>query len=394
MVVQQNVNSLYQVVSKTKPVEAWYKRIAPCGKSENVIFPDIQTGVGKLVWKWDGDGWQKFADASDAEKPLIAREFHKRKCQIQSSLKDAFLKDDIFITPDDKDFVFYRKTNSDVYEFAIAGWGFKFLNKPNGNEMDTWKNKNLRQDVNIAFTWDDKVLPEVDFGVNNLPRKTDKDGFFHVGVCDVGDILKIVRPDQVSEELKVSLGQAEYIYNLTKYFDVDISITKDGEPVSDGVCDVYFNKKSHQLTTGTNGRAQLRLPLVCNSAAELSEPQPPVKVSYLAESLDKTPTMENQTLMFEFNLVSPKPEPKPEPKPQHVQEFITFVVLDYGGYPLPDLDFVLTTKIKGEINLKTNSEGNCTVPKEWFTPSEKLNINFNLSKEYLAAHDIHDGKKR
>ena len=423
MVVKQNVNSLFQVVSKTKPVEAWYKRIAPYGLRENVIFPDIQTGVGKLVWKWDGDDWQKFADASDNEKPLIAKEYYMRKCQIQSSLKDAFLKDDIFVTPDDTDFVYYRKKNNSVYEFAIAGWGFKFVNKPNGDEIDTWKTKIPQQVVKIAFVWDEKFLPDVDFWINNLPRKTAKDGFFHIGTCTVGDKHNVVRPDRVQELLEVLLGQADYIYDLTKYFDVEISITKDGEPVADGVCDVYFNTKIHQLTTGTDGRAQLRLPLVSNKLAQIAEQQPPVKVSYLTDSLDKIPSFENQILTFEFNLTSPKieddpepvtpepvvpepvtpepvviepvvPEPvTPEPEPAPVKEFITFEVLDYGGYPLPDLDFVLTTKIKGKINLKTDSEGSCTVPKEWFTPDEKLNIKFNLSKEYLSSHDIHDGKK-
>lgn len=52
-------------------------------------------------------------------------------------------------------------------------------------------------------------------------------------------------------------------------------------------------------------------------------------------------------------------------------EYVFIRLLDYGKFPLPDLDFVLITKKKGEVSLKTDKEGYCKVPKEWFTHKEK-----------------------
>lgn len=413
MVVKQDVNSLYQVVSKKQSFWTWYERISPIGKKENVVFPDIQSGVGKYVWRWDGDNWQKFSSAPDSEKPFIAREYDKRKNNIQTALKDSILRNDIFTVPEDGEFIYYRKNEDGMYEFAVAAWGFKYPNKPIGNEIYTWITKIPMQDVNIAFAWNGKKCSEIDFSLNNLPKKTGKDGFYRIGVLPVGERHQITCPDQKTETLEVTQGQSEYIYDLTKYFNVEISIIKDGLPVENGICEVYFNKKSNEVTTNTDGKASLHLPLLCNDAAKIANPQPPVKVSYTNDSQDKTPSTEEEILKFLFQYETPKPpEPEPEhapepepqpvntPQPQHIhepepkKEMVMFTVLDYGGHPMPNLDIVLMTKIKGEIPLSTNGEGKCSVPKEWFTPGEKLNVKFKVSDEYQASHDIHDPKKR
>ena len=59
-----------------------------------------------------------------------------------------------------------------------------------------------------------------------------------------------------------------------------------------------------------------------------------------------------------------------------------------------ELSFFLTTKKKGRQTLMTDSEGMCKVPKEWFSPKEKMVVDFIVSSDYQKAHDLHDPKNK
>ena len=69
-------------------------------------------------------------------------------------------------------------------------------------------------------------------------------------------------------------------------------------------------------------------------------------------------------------------------------------LLDYGGCPLPDLPFVLFTKKKGELKLRTDADGCCEVQQDWLTNNEKMRVKFEVTPEYRQTHDIHDGKTK
>ena len=73
---------------------------------------------------------------------------------------------------------------------------------------------------------------------------------------------------------------------------------------------------------------------------------------------------------------------------------VRFTLLDYGGVPLPDLPFTLTLKKKGALSLKTDANGQCLIPKEWFVNKEKMRVNFTVTPEYQASHDLHDKRKK
>ena len=72
---------------------------------------------------------------------------------------------------------------------------------------------------------------------------------------------------------------------------------------------------------------------------------------------------------------------------------VTIRLLDYGGYPLQQLPFVLKTKKKGKQQLTTDDQGECRVPKEWFTHKEKMRVSFTVTADYQASHPLHDEKE-
>jgi len=82
-------------------------------------------------------------------------------------------------------------------------------------------------------------------------------------------------------------------------------------------------------------------------------------------------------------------------KPQTPQkpEMIVIKFLDYGGYPLTNVDFVLTTKKRGDVQLRTDSNGQCLVPCDWFANREKMRIKYTISPEYQQTHNLHTKKQ-
>ena len=478
---KHKLGALLPKISKQRSFDFYCSSVNPMAQKYGVTFVEMLTGAGYYQWRMNGDDWIKFSDASDNVKPFVAQQYEDKKYKIKAELGNAFFKDDIFIVPDES-FIFYcEKENSD-YEFAIAAWGFKYPNRATGGELDYWVQKIPMQDVNIAFEWNGKKFPNIDFWFNNLPKKTEKDGWFHLGgKVPVGTKYNVVTPEKSSEVLVVEQEKADYIYDLTQYFEVEISALLDGNPLEGQVCELFYNQNTENLSTDSNGKVSLRLPLVCDNEAQLKPQQPFVKVLCREDSQEQTPTIKDEKLLFNFEFISPKP-PEPETKIINIEveicrddesipnaectisfngenrsvftddngktsaqfsieitenqaglpsvsvvygekteskypsfnnneetlyfkfdettpppppvEYVSFKVLDYGGYPMPDLDIVLTTKLKGEIPLKTDSEGGCKVPKEWFEDKEKINIKFTVSDEYQKTHDIHSGKKR
>lgn len=94
-------------------------------------------------------------------------------------------------------------------------------------------------------------------------------------------------------------------------------------------------------------------------------------------------------------VIVPEPEPTPEPElePEPEPKYVTLRLLDYGGFPMPNIPFKLKTKKMGVRDLITDENGICLVPEEWFTPKEKMRVNIVISPEYQELHELHQKKK-
>jgi len=319
---------------------------------------------------------------------------------MQSILGSFPFKDEILSIPNDS-CIFYRH-NGTNYDIALAAWGYRSLKQPPCTDLTEWINQKYYQKVRIAFVWGNRFLPNCNFLLNGQKRNTSADGFFYITQeLPVGNTYSISTMFGKVFSLKVEKGTEDYTYDLTQDFNVKIKIIKDGQPVTKQNCTVVFDNTENLLCTDELGCATIRLPLQHTQDGETALSQPLCKVICGDDQQEKTPTSDEKDLHFLFTTESAKHIDNPplnpcEPdKPQTPQEpeMIAIKFLDYGGYPLTNVDFVLTTKKKGDVQLRTDSNGQCLVPCDWFTNREKMRIKYTISPEYQQTHNLHTKKQ-
>ncbi len=490
MNIKLQLGEVRLLIDKRFPIEQISNQLQPIAKQANLIFADHQVGAGYLQWSLPGGNWTAFSSGSNQQKAVIAQVYKERKTQMQTSLEGSFLKDIIFSVPSE-DFIFFRQ-DAEQFDIALTAWGYKYPDKPASGELDTWISKQDLQKVNIAFAWDGQTLSSFSFKLSGHTRITSSDGFMHVdGLLPVGSSYSIETLMGQGYTLVVEKGKSDYIFDLTQYCQVEITVYQDSKPLPNYVCEVSFGSIHETLTTDMDGRSQVHLPLVNDSLGQIVIPQPPCMVICGTDSQQQIPTKNDEVLYFQFNLNTPTTEPpvidspltsdkhirvkvevyrsdQPVPeqtstilydgdshvvttdekgeanfdvilrnvKPEQLSkiqtlcevtcgeerqsqkiesdttnlvfhfdlppkdetpkepEFLFVQLKDYAGVPLIDMPFYLTTKKKGRIQLQTDQDGKCKVPKEWFTPKEKMKIDFTVSVEYQETHDIHDVKNK
>ena len=382
-----------------------HQLLNPLAMQANLLFPEVKSGSGYLQWDLPGKNWISFSDGSDNQKFLVAQEYQKRKSILCSALKGSPFETAIFTIPAEK-FIYFRP-QGDSWEIAVTAWGYKYPNQSGSGELDIYITKTVLQDVMVGFQWADKLLPNLTFRLNGLPRTSEEDGWFKMDgqlPIDSHFVLELHSGERFS--LTVEKGKSEYIYDLTQYFQVEIAVKQDERPLENCTCEINFNG-IHNVATDFQGHASLRLPMKCDSEGVLLDSQPDCIVTCMEEIQKACPAASNDVLNFVFSfktkqeeLIVPEPPIIPSKPiddivdPPKEEKIVHIRLQDYGGFPLPDLDFVLTTKKKGKVSLKTDSEGICIVPKEWFTPKEKMKVNFVISPEYQEKHDLHDKKSK
>lgn len=407
MNVKLHINKVIRLIDNCVPTELICKQLAPLTEQIRLKLPMPQTGAGYLQWSLPGNDWISFSQATEEQKPVIAKLYQQRREQMVIACKASPLIEATLTIPSE-DFVYFRKNGVD-YDISLVAWGYKYPYQVPCMELDTWIKKEISQKVCIGFKWDDQFLENYLFYLDNFDRRTSLDGLFYVDKpLPVGDEHAVKTASGVLFTLNVEQGKEEYIFDLTQYAFVDIAVQKDGVALKNCSCEVLFNDRQYQLVTDEVGTASLRLALVCTPLGELLQPQPVCQVMCQSERQEQVPSSDGDRLAFHFSFLFEKSKEcetfKPsEEKPKTIippleeqpeTQFVEIKLLDYGGYPLPDLNFTLVTQKKGEVQLKTNADGICHIPQEWFTGKEKFQIKFNISPEYQQTHDLHDVKNK
>lgn len=168
-----------------------------------------------------------------------------------------------------------------------------------------------------------------------------------------------------------------------KHVRVKVEVYRNDEPVFGQISTILYDGESHVITTNEKGEAYFDIVV----KDQLSKTQFVCEVICGDEHQSKRLESETTNLVFHFEL-PPKDDDYKEPEYLYVQ------LKDYAGMPLVDMPFYLTTKKKGRVQLQSDHEGKCKVSKEWFTPKEKMKIDFMVSAEYQKTHDIHDLKNK
>lgn len=405
MNVKLCINEVVRLIDNRVPTELIYKQLAPLARQVRLELPMPQTGVDYLQWSLPGDDWMSFSQVSEEQKPVIAKLYQQRREQMVTACKASPLIEAALTIPSES-FLYFRKNGMD-YDISLVAWGYKYPYQVPCMELDTWIKKEISQKVCIGFKWDDQLLENYQFYLDNFDRRTSVDGWFYVDKpLPVGNEHAVKTTSGVLFTLKVEQGKEEYIFDLTQYAFVDVAVQKDRVALKNCSCEVLFNGRRYQLVTDEAGTASLKLPLVCTPLGKLLQPQSVCQVMCQSERQEQAPYSDGDRLAFHFSFLSEKPkepepfkpfEEKPEtimPSPKELSEpqFVEIKLLDYGGYPLPNLDFTLVTKKKGGVQLKTDANGICNILQEWFTGKEKFQIKFDISPEYQKTHDLHDVK--
>lgn len=232
-----------------------------------------------------------------------------------------------------------------------------------------------REQVSIGFTWDGTLLKGHSFAYDGSQQQTGSDGLFHDPVPQMAGATHSVSCDGMAQEtLTVEKGRGDYIYDITRYFEAQVTVTQDGKPAESQECEISFNGNRHSVRTDAGGKAGIRMPL----AYAQGPAQPGCTVSCNGESQTQTPDRDGGVLNYQFDLQSP-------PVPQYVYVRL----LDYGGYPMADIPVSVRLKKKGEVSLTTDEEGRIRLDREWLTPKEKFKVGFTVSADYQQTHDLH-----
>lgn len=412
MNVKLYLNEIVRLIDNRVPVKAVYNQLAPLAEQVKLRLPMPQAGAGYLQWSLPGNNWKPFSQAPEEEKTVIAKLYQQRKEQLKAAYKASPMMDAVLTTPSE-DFIYFRKSGTD-YDISLVAWGYRYPNQLPCKELNTWIKKEILQNVRIGFEWDGQLLENYLFYLDHFERKTSTDGWFDTKQpLPIGNEYVLKTSSGTVFILKVEQGKGDYIFDLTQYAFVDITVQKDNVALKGCVCNLLFNDRHYQFVTDETGSVSQKIPLVCTLLGELAQPQPTCQVTCQSERKEQVPCRDGDRLAFKFFVQTEKKIPgKPRPdssvkidpempkkeksgKEQDVTpQFIELKLLDYGGYPLAELDFILVTKKKGEVTLKTDDNGICRVPQEWFTRKEKFKIRFSISSEYQQIHDLHDVKNK
>lgn len=164
-----------------------------------------------------------------------------------------------------------------------------------------------------------------------------------------------------------------------KFFDVVVTVTKDGQPVEGQECEVSYAATSQTVLTDNDGHATIRLKM-----DDTDNMPKACTVTCQDQSQSKQADKDLDMMEFHFQFTTPP----------RVPEYVYLKLLDYGGYPLADMPVCIKLKKKGEINLITDNEGRVQLDKDWLTEKEKFGVQFTVTKDYQQNHDIHLKKKK
>lgn len=240
----------------------------------SVHFVDMQLGSNSYIWEWDGDEWKKYSEASQEELNIVEAEIEKVRQAVSMKTQKA----EVLLTVPNIDYIFFRISDIGDVDIKFTGWGFSNYKPAIGKPIirDIAKQKTT-QKTRIAFLVDGLPVPNRDFHYKfsymqkeNL-QQTGIDGFYTFDTpLVVGDNITLT--DLISRKsftLIVTLGKEEYIYDVTQYTSLDVTVTLDGKPLQDELVILRYNEKEYSLHTNNMGIASTQLPYMSNHSLEL-----------------------------------------------------------------------------------------------------------------------------
>lgn len=409
MNVKTQIGEVVRVIDKTKHLDQIYNIVHPIGLEDGLYFAEPQPGPGCVRWSLPGDNWESFGTLPDEKKQSFATIYDARIQNFKNRIAGLDKVAGTLCAVPSTDFIYVRN-RADKYEIALVAWGHKYPNRPLTDELSSSFRYQTLQTVKIGFIWNGNLIPSFHFKLDTYPRSAAADGYFYPdGPLPVGSAYKLhTVSDRQLGTVVIEAGKEEYIFDLTSCVVVSIMVKEASMPLAGESVAVQCGEDTFNLETDANGCCSVQIPFPIDRNGELIQPNTRCEVVCRDSKQVKIAADVPGTLDYEFSFVpEPVPVPEPEPKPESPSvpkpdiapvsppepEFVRIQLLDYEGYPLPDMPFVLLTK-KGSINLHTDDKGVCLVTKESFVDKEKIKVKFKVTKEYQRLHDIHSNKRK
>lgn len=273
------------------------------GEDLSVHFAEMQLGSKIYIWEWEGDDWKKCSEVLPEESNIVEAEMEKVRQAVCMKTQMA----NVLLTVPNKDYIYYRITESGEVHIKYSGWGFSNYKAATGGPIvrDPSKHQNT-QNIRVAFLVDGVPVSNREFYYKfpymqkeNL-RTTGNDGFYTFDTpLKVGDVVAVTdRMSGKSFQLISTLGKEDYVYDVTQYTSVGVMVELDNNPLQDEQVILRYNEKEYTLQTNEKGIASTQLPYISNLTLELE-----VRKTLQNHFLDR------ESNQFNFSFETPIPTP-------------------------------------------------------------------------------------
>ena len=295
------------------------------------MFTERRAGANYLEWDLPGDGWKRLSECDPGNVAEVKHQLDERRQQVRQLFGENTKFADNVLTVPSEDHIFYRYEPDGKLSIALTAWGYRHPETIDSRAGDgKLKPKPEKGKVQIAFDWDGKHLPLVPFKLQDQLQSTNNDGVFDIkNPQEVGKVIPI---EVAGKELSLTVNNEQQLYSfdLTKYFNIELIVTRDGKPAANTTCKVTFGTKTIDVITNDNGSATHKLAFAPDNG-KVAQAQPECVVKCEDQSQSLIPSIENDKLQFVLKLVTKMLNIEVAVTRDGKPESNTPVEVEYGG---------------------------------------------------------------
>ncbi len=242
----------------------------------NIIrhFAKLNVGQGFFEWTFTCDSEPMIlSQAPEDDAMVVWDEYNKLGEQVTRAFgENSIIAQRILHVPNE-DFIYYYKDAAGMIQIVLTGWGFANRRGPSVGPIQ--KELPLEDPdpiINIGFMRDGEMVGDRKFLLSTAGQikpnelTTSADGFYHFDkTFKKGSEFSVT--DQASGKefpLKVTADQLDYVFDITQYATVNITVTLDDKPAAGKEVSLTYRGNTQTLMTDENGHIATDLVLIDN----------------------------------------------------------------------------------------------------------------------------------
>lgn len=240
----------------------------------NRHFAKLNVGQGFFEWTFTCDSEPMIlSQAPEDDAMVVWDEYNKLGEQVTRAFgENSIIAQRILHVPNE-DFIYYYKDAAGMIQIVLTGWGFANRRGPSVGPIQ--KELPLEDPdpiINIGFMRDGEMVGDRKFLLSTAGQikpnelTTSADGFYHFDkTFKKGSEFSVT--DQASGKefpLKVTADQLDYVFDITQYATVNITVTLDDKPAAGKEVSLTYRGNTQTLITDENGHIATDLVLIDN----------------------------------------------------------------------------------------------------------------------------------